>query len=173
MWCFVSVVTRALCGDDNDAARSDSSLTRARVADGHCSAIISHRTFMLYDRGGSHTTYADSHIVDANTGASLLRTVINRSAIDTSGALVWRSNNHTLAASSGPGNNGRVLSNVKFADYICCFRYGICEIHNTDGYRVLRFDGEPAPAMEPDRKASDGGVVRRLWLTREKLQKVK
>ncbi len=40
-----------------------------------------------------------------------LRTVINRSAIDTSGALVWRSNNRALAASSGPGNDGRVLSN--------------------------------------------------------------
>ncbi len=67
---------------------------------------------------------------------------------------MWRSKNGDLMVCSGPDSDGHALAGVEHPEHITCFSYGVCVIRSGHDYHVLRFDGEPAPAMEPDRKAS-------------------
>ncbi len=73
---------------------------------------------------------------------------------DTSGALVWRGEDDTVVVSSGPHSAGYTLTDVK-KRRMTSFRYGVY-MDWLDGCKVLRFDIDPAPTVEPERKA---GVV--------------
>ncbi len=120
--------------------------TDTRVADGHCSAILSHgHCALLCTEGricGSHAEYNSmGHFIDAVTGAMLSRAAINYPVVDTSGALVWQDRDSAFIASSGPDSNGRVLAAVEPSGRVCRFRYGVCVILSGDECRVLRFDG--------------------------------
>lgn len=95
--------------------------------------------------------YADV-IVDSVTGVALPSSLHTGILVDTSGALLWRDKDDTLVASRGPDRDGRILEGVKRTNGSMFFHYGVVFECNTN--RVLRFDIDPAPAAEPDRKAS-------------------
>ncbi len=98
-------------------------------------------------------------VVDAVLGAKLLNRRYESLRVDTSGALLWRDEDEEVVVSSGPNSAERVLSHLDGHDFIC-FRYGVA-INKTE-LRVLRFDIDPEPTADPDRKASVA-VCATLW----------
>ncbi len=126
------------------------------VTDGHCSAPLDGNGFSSVAvcnngrvMGGPGSRYGS--VVDAMSGATLLNRPYKSLCVDTSGALLWRGVNKAVVVSSGLNSAERVLADVDGRD-ITRFRYGVA-INKTER-RVLRFDIDPAPISEPDRKAS-------------------
>ncbi len=110
------------------------------------------------------------HIVDAITGERISHWMMyERLAADTSGALLWSSNDGAPIASSGVSVDGRVLQEVQCTRGDQSFRFGVVILRDDSLCRVLRFD-----VAQPTHKASN--TVREVWcackLTREK-QKAK
>ncbi len=130
------------------------------VTDGHCSAPMDandKRDVALCLNGrvmGGH--HGDVSIVDAVSGVALPDNRYDSLFVDTSGMLLWLGADDAVVASSGPHSAGRTLADVRN-------QYGrrsVCVGVAFSGSecQVLRFDLDPAPAVEPDRKASAGSV---------------
>ncbi len=93
-----------------------------------------------------------ARVVDAVTGvlsANIYRCLV----VDTSNAMLWSSPKGALMASSGLASVGRALSGVRNVG-IHRFRHSVAVVQHGRQLHVLRFDGEPTPAVEPDREAS-------------------
>ncbi len=126
------------------------------VTDGHCSApldVDDDSSVALCHNGRvmSGPFYDFGSVVDAVSGTKLSNRRYDSLLVDTSGALLWRGVNKAMVVSSGLNSAERVLADVDGRD-ITRFRYGVA-INKTER-RVLRFDIDPAPISEPDRKAS-------------------
>ncbi len=119
-------------------------LTRARAADGHCSATFPHEYVLLCDRGRTYARGYGTHIVDVVTG-TLLRETRPACSIDTSGALLWVDTDMTPVVSGVPGGVGQRLSGEWHLRALQFFRYGVCAVsgESRDLCLILRFDGEP------------------------------
>ncbi len=98
-------------------------------------------------------------VVEAVSGATLFKKRYNSLRVDTSGALLWRDENNVVVVSSGPNSAGCVLADVD-GHVFTSFRYGVAL--NSTEHRVLRFDIDPEPTADPDRKASVA-VCATLW----------
>ncbi len=127
----------------------------ACVTDGHCSApldVNDNSSVALCHNGRVLTApgYVGS-VVDAVSDAKLSNRRYKSLYVDTSGALLWRSEDYTVVVSSGPTSAGHVLADVD-GHVSSSFRYGVA-LNRTE-HRVLRFDIDPEPTAEPDRKAS-------------------
>ncbi len=128
----------------------------ACVTDGHCSApldvnddssvALCHNGRVLSGPGNDFYS-----VVDAVLGAKLLNRRYESLRVDTSGALLWRDEDEEVVVSSGPNSAERVLADVDGHD-VTSFRYGVAL--SWTGSCVLRFDIDPEPTAEPDRKAS-------------------
>ncbi len=128
----------------------------ACVTDGHCSApldvndisgvALCHNGHMMSSPG-----YDVGSVVDAITGAKLSNRRYDLVRVDTSGALLWRGEAKAVVVSSGPNGAERVLADVD-GHVFTSFRYGVAL--NSTQHRVLRFDIDPEPTAEPDRKVS-------------------
>ncbi len=90
-------------------------------------------------------------VFDAVSGATLSDRDYYSLRVDTSGALLWRDEDEAVVVSSGPNSAEHVLADVNGHDF-ASFRYGVA-IDSID-HRLLRFDIDPEPTAEPDRKAS-------------------
>ncbi len=90
-------------------------------------------------------------VVDAVSGATLSNKGYDSLRVDTSGALLWRDEAKAVAVSSGPNSAGHVLAIVD-GHRFTSFGYGVAI--NLTEHRLLRFDIDPLPTAEPDRKAS-------------------
>ncbi len=129
----------------------------ACVTDGHCSAPlgvndIGSVALCHNDRVLSKPDHVRAFsIVDAVSGAKLSNIRDDFLRVDTSGALLWRDEDEAVVVSSGPNSAGRVLADVD-GHRFTSFRYGVAL--NSTHKRVLRFDIDPEPTAEPDRKAS-------------------
>ncbi len=128
----------------------------ACVTDGHCSAPLDGNGFSSVAvcnngrvMGGPGSRYGS--VVDAMSGATLLNRPYKSLCVDTSGALLWRGVNKAVVVSSGVNGAEHVLEAVDGHDFTS-FRYGVT--FNWTLHRVLRFDMDPEPTAEPDRKAS-------------------
>ncbi len=126
------------------------------MTDGHCSAPldVNDDSSVALCRNGrvlNDPGYEFGCVVDAVSGATLLNRRYNSLRVDTSGALLWRWEDHVFVASSGCNSAGRVLADLD-EHVVTSFRYGVAINASED--RVLRFDIDPEPTAEPDRKAS-------------------
>ncbi len=128
----------------------------ACVTDGFCSAPLVvkeiHSVALCHNGRVMSKPGCDfDSVVDAVSGVTLSTRRYNSFYVDTSGALLWRDEAKAVVVSSGLNSAGRVLADVvrhRFAS----FRYGVA-LNRTE-HRVLRFDIDPEPTAEPDRKAS-------------------
>ncbi len=147
--CFASAVMRLWCVAQ--CRRVD-----ACVTDGHCSAplhVPDNSCVELCYNGrmlSKPNRLRVSNIVDAVSGAWQLTGGYDSLCVDTSGALLWRSLAQVVV-SSRLKSARRVLADLD-GDDITSFRYGAA--FNCTERRVLRFDIDPEPTAEPDRKAS-------------------
>ncbi len=129
----------------------------ARVTDGHCSAPldVNDDSSGALCHNGHVLSIPDHHllsnIVDAVSGATQSNRRYDSLRVDTSGALLWRGVNKAVVVSSGVNGAEHVLEAVDGHDFTS-FRYGVT--FNWTLHRVLRFDMDPEPTAEPDRKAS-------------------
>ncbi len=89
--------------------------------------------------------------VDAVSGATLSNSRYNSLYVDTSGALLRCRVNKAVVVSSGLNSAGCVLADVDGYD-VTSVRYGV--VFNSAEKRVMRFDIDPEPTAEPDRKVS-------------------
>ncbi len=127
----------------------------ACVTDGHCSApvAVNDCSVALCHNGrvfcGPGNDFGS--IFDAVSGAMLRHSRCDFLRVDTSGAMLWREWDNTIVVSSGLNSARRVLVNVVGQPF-ASFRYGVAV--NWTKNRVLRFDIDPEPTAEPDRKAS-------------------
>ncbi len=125
------------------------------VADGHCSAPldkIGSCGVALYHNGRvmSGPEYDNAFgIVDAVSGVTLSDKLLDLLFVDTSGALLWRGVEDTVVVSSGLHSAGRTLTCVRWHNRMMHFRYGV--VFDLNERQGLRFDLNPAPAVEPDR----------------------
>ncbi len=106
-----------------------------------------HNGRVIGDPGLEHGT-----VVDAVSGATLSNNRDDSLRVDTSGALLWRREDYVFVASSGLNSARRVLADLDEHVVVTSFRYGVAV--NASKKRVLRFDIDPEPTAEPDRKAS-------------------
>ncbi len=126
------------------------------VTDGHCSAPLDVKNYSgvaLCHNGRmmSGSGIAFGGVVDAVSGAKLSNRRYDSLYVDTSGALLWRGEAKAFIVSSGLNSAGCVLAGVD-GHHFTSFRYGVAI--NKSERRVLRFDIDPEPTAEPDRKAS-------------------
>ncbi len=125
----------------------------ACVTDGHCSAPLGVYDFVaLYNNGRVMSSLEYGHavgIVDAVSGAKLSERPYSQLVVDTSGALLWRGVEDTVVVSSGLHSAGRTLTCVRWHNRMMHFRYGV--VFDLNERQGLRFDLNPAPAVEPDR----------------------
>ncbi len=138
------------------------------VADGHCSAPldkIGSCGVALYHNGRvmSGPEYDNAvGIVDAVSGVTLSDKLLDLLFVDTSGALLWRGVDNTIAdnaivVSSGPHSTGRTLASGKGKGAVTHFRYGV--VVGLTECQLLRFDIDPAPAVESDSNACVGALI--------------
>ncbi len=126
----------------------------ACVTDGHCSALLNVYSSVALCHNGRVMSFPGNDfdsVVDAVSGATLSDRRYNSLYVDTSGALLWRDEAKAVVVSSGPNSAGRVLADV-VGHAFTRFRFGVA-INSTE-HRVTRFDIDPEPTAEPDRKAS-------------------
>ncbi len=83
------------------------------------------------------------------SGAKLSNSSYSQLVVDTSGALLWRGVEDTVVVSSGLHSAGRTLTCVRWHNRMMHFRYGV--VFDPIKCQGLRFDLDPAPAVEPDR----------------------
>ncbi len=166
--CFASAVMRLWCVVQ--WRRVDVYLT-----DGHCSApldVDDNSSVAVCHNGRvmSVPGYDFGSVFDAVSGAKLPNRRYDSLFVDTSGAMLWRSEAKAVVVSSGPNSAGRVLAAVDGHDFTS-FRYGV--VLNSTERRVLRFDIDPEPTAEPDRKASVWLRVRHCCTADVGLQRAK
>ncbi len=126
-------------------------------ADGHCSALFAHQSVALYDKGRVRAcapARGTFQIVDAITGERVSDWAYEGLAADTSGALMWSGLGSSLVTSSGPNSDGCELEGVECTRGGQGFRFGVVALRNDSLCRILRFDGERVPVMQPMQKAS-------------------
>ncbi len=107
-----------------------------------------------------YARYDVSSVVDAVSGVTLSGRYYSCLAVDTSGVLLWRGVDNTFVVSGGPNSAEHTLPDVK-KRITTSVLYGVY-VDWHDECQVLRFDIDPAPTVQPDRKAS--GVARVIFL---------